>query len=257
MKLLIEAGNSRIKTAFVDESSNELIRPASFYYHGQQLNHEMVQHWEAWTPPTEVYLASVAEEDVQHIIARWVREHWHCTVHFVNSLPQAGGVINGYALPATLGVDRFLAMVAAWQRYPNQPLIVVDCGTATTIDYIDKTGMHVGGMIVPGLHTLAVALQQTTQIKLASGFQPGRLKLTLGRNTADAISQGIYWQTVDFVNVEIQKLLQKTTAATRCLLTGGGADLIVGDIQHPVELVPDLVLLGLHAIAIASTHKST
>jgi type III pantothenate kinase len=256
MKLLIEAGNSRIKCAFIDHTSKELINPISFFYQERQLSDDIWLHWQSLPPPDEVYFANVASENVQHMIARWVREHWHCPVHQVISLPQACGLTNGYAIPSTLGSDRFLAMIAAKQLHPNQSLIVVDCGTATTIDYVDNNGIHVGGMIVPGMSTLAIALQQTTQIKLPNGFKPNIPKLTLGRNTADAIVQGVYWQTVDFVDSEIHKLVQRDVKNTHCLLTGGNAALIAGDLQQKVEMVPNLVLQGLQAMALASEAKS-
>ena len=75
-------------------------------------------------------------------------------VKLVEPLKHFGGLTLSYDDPSKLGVDRFLAMLAALERYPNSPLLVIDAGSAVTFDVIDAKGMHQGGLIMPGLKAL-------------------------------------------------------------------------------------------------------
>ena len=72
-------------------------------------------------------------------------------VKLVEALKQHGRLTLSYDDPSKLGVDRFLAMLGALERFPNSPLLVIDAGSAVTFDVIDAKGMHQGGLIMPGI----------------------------------------------------------------------------------------------------------
>ena len=87
--------------------------------------------------------------------------HCDCDVHFARSTASACGVTNSYRQPRRLGVDRWVAMIGAWSEFESSCL-VVDAGTAVTIDAIDDTGQHLGGQILPGVALMARALASNT-----------------------------------------------------------------------------------------------
>gem|GEM_PF-835709 len=115
---------------------------------------------------------------------------WGVEVEFARSVAAAGGVTNGYARPETLGVDRWLAVLAAYQKW-RKAVLVVDLGTAVTLDYVDDMGRHLGGYIVPGSHLMQSSLLKDTA---AIDFQQSSHTLTPpvepGESTAQAVLRG-------------------------------------------------------------------
>jgi len=92
-----------------------------------------------------VYVASVAEEDFENKLSAWAIEHAFPVPFFINSVEEECGVVNGYDNPNQLGVDRWLAMIAAYNKF-DENLCIVDVGTALTIDFVLKDGRHIGGL---------------------------------------------------------------------------------------------------------------
>jgi len=143
-----------------------------------------------------------------------------------------------------LGVDRWLALQPAWAEL-QRSFMVVDCGTATTIDLVDRTGRHVGGWIMPGPDTARAGL-----LARAPGLQrdrplPGRA-IEPALDTAEAIERGLWLQQVGAVRMARDTAISagRLEPDSGLLLTGGGA----GSLQSQLEgahLAPDLVLQGL------------
>lgn len=150
--------------------------------------------------------------------------------------------------PDRVGVDRLLNAVAANViRRNGQPAIIVDSGTATTVDLVDGRGVFCGGAILPGfelaaksLHAYTALLPLVTVEQLAAAERP-----PLGTNTRDAISSGLFWGHVGAVRELIQLLSDRNSPiAPLVLLTGGGAKLLAE--QFPAaRWEPHLSLQGL------------
>jgi type III pantothenate kinase len=171
---------------------------------------------------------------------------------FVTTRSLQCGVRNGYRQPQQLGVDRWLAMLAAFhlpQRAVDQSVCVIDCGTALTLDVLDANGQHLGGYIAPGLATLQLALNQ----KLAAiDLEPAPAATVNlpADNTADGVARGC----AQLLLGGVQKMLDDSLPANEkaCIvLTGGDAQWLQGGLQLAAETVcePLLVNKGLRLVA--------
>jgi type III pantothenate kinase len=149
--------------------------------------------------------------------------------------------------PDQLGIDRLLAAHAARQRF-GKPLVVVDAGSAVTIDWVDSNGDFCGGAILPGLALQLAALANETdalpQIELRIAGPLGRP----AKNTADAIRLGVVTgilATIERLADEFARVADLTSAESELILTGGDAPLIASHLGRPHRLAENLVCRGL------------
>jgi type III pantothenate kinase len=166
------------------------------------------------------------------------------SVSFAASAREQLGVVNGYADPSQLGVDRWVAMVAAHRLLEGHKL-VVNAGTALTIDALTGEGRFLGGLIVPGPTLMRRALDHGT----------AGLRLTEGRfaalpaSTPDAITSGAIQACVGAIERLAGEMAAHGTPPGRIILSGGAAGEIAGAIAAPLTIVETLVLDGLVRIA--------
>jgi len=155
------------------------------------------------------------------------------------------GVVNAYADPSQYGVDRWAALIGS-RSLVHDPVCIIDCGTAVTVDLMDAAGRHLGGRIMPGLEMMQQALlQRTAGIHRIAGKVED-----FACNTADAVSSG----TLHMLHAG---LIEAITAARRrlgdsmkTLITGGAAQLLVSLEGMPLmRFEPHLVLKGIHTMA--------
>ena len=153
------------------------------------------------------------------------------------------GVSNGYEEPGQLGADRWAALIGARHLHPDAPCLVVNAGTATTIDRLDADGMFRGGLILPGVDLMRTALaHHTARLPLAAGdFQE------LPNNTRAAIASGCLQATAGAIERMYRPLAGAADAV--CLLTGGAADSFAALLDIPLRRIENLVLEGLARIA--------
>ena len=153
------------------------------------------------------------------------------------------GVRNGYDEPAQLGADRWAALIGAHYLHPSGPCLVVNAGTATTIDTLDVDGTFRGGIILPGIDLMRAALaRNTARLPLAAGDFA-----TQPRNTRTAIASGCLQATVGAVERMYVPLAAEPDAL--CLLSGGAADSFAALLDIPLRRIDNLVLEGLARIA--------
>jgi type III pantothenate kinase len=153
--------------------------------------------------------------------------------------------------PDKVGLDRLLNAVAAnLVRRPDRPLIVVDSGTATTVDLVTTDGRFAGGAILPGFALSAAALHEYTALlpQLSLGDLGPDVPAAVGRHTVAALRSGIYWGQVGAIERLIRELDQDQPAASQLILTGGGAVWLTQQFPHALT-VPSLALHGLVATA--------
>lgn len=158
------------------------------------------------------------------------------------------GVTNGYDQPERLGADRWAALIGAHHLLPGTACLVVNAGTATTVDHLDAAGRFQGGLILPGVDLMRRALAGgTAQLPLAeSDFQ------ALPRHTHAAIVSGCLQATAGAIERMFRLLSTQTTSAGAiCLLSGGAAGSVVPLLDIPVRRVENLVLEGLLRIALS------
>lgn len=195
--------------------------------------------------PVAVTVASVAGRDVDELLSVLMRDIFGVRPEFYYSPAADAGVTNSYAQPARLGVDRWLAVVEAWHRVGAA--IVIDCGSALTIDAVNREGKHCGGFIVPGLNMLQSSLVSGTgAIRLDD---VGEASLRPGVSTSECVRHGILRMSVAFITDAVVALHEVVHDTCPVFITGGDARVLLPFLGPDVQAVPDLVLDGLERVA--------
>lgn len=164
--------------------------------------------------------------------------------------------------PVTVGVDRLLAALGAHAR-SGEACVVIDAGTAVTVDFVDAWGVFQGGCIAPGLamslralheHTAALPLVDVSTLGGPSGL--ARSESPLGRSTADAIALGCMTAIRGLVHRLIDQYAAMNNAYPRIIATGGDAPLLFEHDELVEHIVPDLILVGMHAALEAGAERA-
>lgn len=147
-----------------------------------------------------------------------------------------------YTTPRELGVDRLVNAAVAYARY-RRPLIIVDCGTATTFSAVSEAGEYLGGVIAPGLHIAAEALaSRTAQLPTVELVPP---KAVIGRDTASSIQAGLVFGHAGMVDEIVRRMQVEMGQSTLVLATGGLAGVIAPESRMIQKTHPFLILEGL------------
>lgn len=235
MKLLIDAGNTRIKWALVN--GDEWLR-------GGVLDAgragEVPQQLADLRDVRQIWASNVAgEATARHI--RNISGIRQEQIHFIVAEQEQCGVRNGYTAPAQLGSDRWAALIAAW-HLAGGSCLVVNCGTATTVDALSGSGEFIGGLILPG-----VELMQRSLVAAAAQLAPARgAYAAFPLNTADALLSGAIQAGCGAIERQ-HALLNDGRAPV--ILSGGAAEILHPHLNVASRVVDNLVLQGLLLIA--------
>jgi type III pantothenate kinase len=155
--------------------------------------------------------------------------------------------------PDRVGIDRLLGAVAAIRlRKRDRAAIVIDLGSAITVDSIDADGAFLGGAILPGISMSARALyRQTDQLPLVAMSELDVPPAALGRSTVDAMRSGLFWGAVGGMKELLGRLAADHKGAVDVFITGGAAPSVARLVHPDAQHVPHLVLAG-----IALVHQS-
>ena len=163
--------------------------------------------------------------------------------------PRQAGMPILYENPSEVGADRILNAVAGYEtcgRAANRPLIVVDFGTATTLDAITAKGEYLGGAICPGVQISADALfQRAARLPRIDVRKPSRI---VGRTTIGAMQSGLFYGYVGMVEGLARRMSDELGGNALCIATGGLAEVIAPEIPAIVHVDPDLTLQGLRLV---------
>lgn len=155
------------------------------------------------------------------------------------------GIENRYESPEEVGADR-LANAVGGTAMRGAPVIIVDIGTATTLDCVSADGCYIGGVIMPGMEMWAQALfSQTAKLPYVS---PKRPKRVLGKSTHASIRSGLFWGCVCAVDGLIDRLRDEMGVESPVVATGGNAPAIAAESRRIEYVEPDLTLHGLRII---------
>jgi type III pantothenate kinase len=150
-----------------------------------------------------------------------------------------------YDSPKDVGADRIVNGIAAYERY-HGACIVVDFGTATTVDFISKKGEYVGGAIAPGLLiSLEALFQRASKLPRIEIVKP---KEIIGRNTIHSIQAGIFYGYVGLVDGIVQRIQKEHGPQAKVIATGGLAPLVASECSTINEVDEFLTLEGLRII---------
>jgi type III pantothenate kinase len=151
-----------------------------------------------------------------------------------------------------VGADRVANAIAAQDRY-KPPLIVLDFGTATTFDVVDRLGNYCGGVIAPGINLSLRALDMAAAQLPRIGIR--RPSSVVGRSTVPAMQAGVFWGYVGLVEGIVQRIRAERGEAMEVIATGGLAPLIAGATEVIDQVAPDLTLWGLRLIYRRNSNK--
>ena len=242
--LLLDAGNTRLKWGLAE--NGEVHRTGSITQ--EKIRKNGLGALTARLPRAiDAAMASnVAGHTFATRLAGVVGAHCGCELRFAQTERAAFGVSNSYRQPRRMGVDRWVALIGAWAEMQSS-CVVVDAGTAVTIDALDDDGRHLGGQILPGIVLMADALaKQTSDIPAAKAAAAGAYDglAMFASNTRNAVGSGAIGAVAGAVERAIGTLRANDCDAT-VVLTGGDASRILAALDEPSLHRPNLVLQGL------------
>jgi len=243
--LLIDAGNTRLKWGVLEDgeiSETGDVPQADIRDTGlAALTRNL---------PRDVEYAFVSNVAGQRFATRLtgvLSAHAGCDTGFARTSNAACGVSNAYPDPRQMGVDRWAAMIGAWREFQSAVLIV-DAGTAVTLDALDSKGKHLGGQIVPGFALMAGSLnRETSDIEVFDAAEEQLLSRDLGifaDSTAGCVSEGVANAVAGAIERAIS-VLRSSAYDPELVLTGGDASRILQAVNITPHHRPELVLAGL------------
>jgi type III pantothenate kinase len=252
MLLLIDIGNTRIKWARAEPpaANGELrLGEHSAAVHANWTEQDFVQQVLNSGPTAQrVLIGNVGGKRMGDLARAALLRTWQLQPQFMQSPAAGAGIRNAYPEPANLGVDRWLGMLGA-RALEAGPVCVVSVGTALTIDGLDASGQHLGGVIVPGPDLMVSSLLKNTS-EIAQRAAGGRTQEQLfADNTLGAIQQGAVQALAALVDRAVETMQSQVGRAPVLLITGGASPKLRGVIRSAGTEIPDLVLRGLLVVA--------
>lgn len=246
--LLIDMGNTRLKWVFA--RGGALVE--SSFGHCKTADFEGQFHANAKRQADCILISSVAGSEETTRIAEICGEKFGVKAQRLQSQSSLAGLSNGYDKPATLGVDRWLAIVGAALEY-GMPIVIMDIGTATTLDAVDAQGAHTGGLIFPGPGLMLRSLADATAMQVPSAVgneipesvKSGSPGVGPATSTDVAIVEGVYAAQVGALNQFLRHVSAGQKAEPRLVLTGGAAKGILKRLEYEPVHDPWLVFRGM------------
>lgn len=249
MILVADLGNSRIKWGRVSYDAKDgdaLEQHEGIRYGEEGLEHVLEEAWGDLDRPMAVVYCAVAPESVVSELVHYASSRWGLRAARLAPTAKAYGVTCAYHEPRQLGADRWAALAAARALSPDRGAIVVDAGTAITVDALSPEGVHVGGVILPGVRLMRRALGEgTARIGSVGG---GEVNLKT-HNTSSAVATGTVLGAAAAVDRIVEDYKPLAGPGARLLLCGGEAEMLAAHTAVRFEIVPDLVLRGLCIVA--------
>lgn len=239
MKLLVDIGNTRLKSALLIDGA--LVSHKSLSWQGEDLASGLTDLW-AGMSPSDVAISSVASGEVVDAVCRHALRDWGVEAKDAKVRSEVFGLSCGYHQPSSLGIDRWMAMLGAWGRRQG-PWLVADLGTAATLDVIDRRGQHLGGCIFAGIETQRRALSRQTAALPEVNVETRAL---LAQDTRGGVALGTLLSVVGGV----RELFESSKSWPGCegirlCLTGGASPVVSERLGVEHDVFPSLVLEGL------------
>ena len=239
--LWLDVGNTRFKWQL--DHGDSTLAGAAVHGGGESLADAPI--WSELKPGAPIWVACVASPALRDGITQLCQQAGCPNVQWAVSAATMGGLKNSYSEPQRLGVDRWLAMLAAWQERP-EPALIIDAGSAITVDWLDEQGQHRGGHIVPGLRLLEQALRRGTAGVRAASI--GSETVLPGTSTDSAVNHGVLAMAAGYLRYVLSEAWPGSESA-RLLLCGGDGPALEPFLPRPALWRADLVLDGLRHYA--------
>ena len=242
MILCIDVGGSRLKWG--------LAGPHGWFRQGDVANAQIgtliLRDWQSLPRPERVVGVNKAGE-AQRVRVEGQLARWRAGIHWIKTAAKGGGVINDYR-QGELAPDRWVSLIAARRRASagaaSAACVVVNAGTCVTVDSLDAEGHYRGGVMLPGLHSMMAALAEAMPLSRLAG---GHCK-DFPVNDADGAATGVVRAVAGAVALTRANIAQGDEPV-RVFIGGGAAKEIAPHLAAPVEVVDNLVLEGVLALA--------
>lgn len=234
-KIILDIGNSRIKWAYVDH----FIATENYHTHPTSGINDLFEHWN--------------KEDIDTIILSNVSSH---SIDFIqNNVPNKKVIeIRGnspsplkmqYTTPETLGPDRFLAAIGAYEEFKGQHILVVDFGTCIKYEVISANGDYLGGAISPGINMRFKSMHTFTgKLPLMEGQIPQLHLLEFGKSTDESMYVGVFQGILGEIKQFIHNM-EKRNGKLCIIFSGGYAQEFANYLENHIFVRSNLVLSGL------------
>lgn len=196
---------------------------------------------------TAVIVSSVVPR-TRHNLDVLARKYFDVEPLFAGEGEAGWGILIDVDEPRSLGADRAVNAIAAHAKYPGD-LIIVDFGTATTLDVVDSAGTYKGGIIAPGINLSLDALVNNTAKLPRIAIEQPRDDSVIGRNTEDQMLIGVFWGYIAMMEGLIARMKAQTGRPMRVIATGGLATLFNDHSDIFDDIDGDLTLQGLAMLA--------
>ena len=263
--LVFDLGNTRLKWAAVESTQNISDRNKKLWAYSGSISTKSFQSPELRTELSD-YISKtlpkpgaigfccvagdIAIENLRSLFPQWQDLEWK---QFTGSSPY-DGLRTLYQDPSKLGADRWAALIGA-RALSSTNTLVINAGTATTIDLLGGNGVHYGGWILPGLSLMQESLQQNTaQLSLIVRANKPKAQASFGSTTDEAITGGCDAAQMGAILLAVYLAKAMNHPVERIWLDGGNAKILENEIKQfpelavlPVEPIEGLVLRGLWA----------
>lgn len=249
--LLVDIGNTRIKWALLRGAAPSRV---SAQAHEGDVNIIAAVMRRAPRGIDRILAVNVAGVRFERALSQAARARFGVAPEFIRSGRAACGVVNGYREVWRLGADRWMGVIGAHRlvggKARGADALVVNVGTALTVDLVTAAGRHRGGAIVPGPATMVASLLAGTNgiRRRARGVRPSARRL-FAADTASALAGGARFAAAAFIDRAVAEATRVVGSQPVLILSGGGAPELKPLLAHRARLVPDLVLRGLAACA--------
>lgn len=251
--ITIDVGNSRIKIGLFERPVNNDVSSLPKYLQSTAIPIDKTIHWDKlseWTDdPSSVnfaILGGVNPRGMDKILDGWPASGWPTPV-IVNN-PLALPIKINLKSPRTVGIDRLLNAIAGNIIRPiDKPMIIIDSGTATTVDVISQEGLFEGGAILPGVQLCAQALHQYTALlpRIKNEEIAKKVPDPLGKNTRDAMRSGLFWGQLGAIKELVKHFEDLLEDEGVIVITGGAGRLLAPNFEAEAIHEPFLALQGL------------
>jgi type III pantothenate kinase len=252
MNLLIDIGNTRLKWGC---ENNGQIEQTGFMDSARLSRSVLDEGMSSIAKPNSVWVSSVGTPASHKAVVEWLLQRYQLDAHVVNVRQPVAGFSNAYADLDALGVDRWVAAIGAREcaqvkdatecALPKD-IVVIDVGTAITIDCLTAGNVFQGGVIYPGYRLMHDSLVGGTSGIKSEYFETDQI---IGKTTSECVSSGIAFGVAGAVERIVAELQSSIGAAIQILLTGGGAQALLDKTRLDARYEPNLVLIGLMKIA--------
>jgi type III pantothenate kinase len=241
--ILLDCGNRYLKAQFWEAGRLR----ASFAITYDSDWWPRLNHWMQALPATHCYLASVFYAARQAELEQFLAQRFEAAVTRFVSTAKFLGVTNGYRQPERLGDDRWMALLAAREMQPGN-CVIIDAGSAITLDLLCADGQHLGGAILPGFNT---SIDHFKQIFKTIDFDAPAIAETRqpGCSTEAAIHIDYAQTTTEILPELVNRWCQLFDDDATVLLAGGDAQRLQRVLEQAGRMVPDLVFKGILRLA--------